>query len=81
MYGLAMLPLMLGAGALWLGRSDFLRAWGVGMLVFAAMILIPVIWSHSGAASRWALWRKRRWIQRRQRELHRLAHHDEVTNS
>jgi hypothetical protein len=71
MYGIALLPLTLGVAYVWFANSVFMRALGVGLIVAAAMIPIPVAWIHSGAASRWALWRKRRWILRRQRELAR----------
>src|SRR6478672_9142645 len=71
LYALALLPLTLGVGYVWLGRSLSTRALGVGLIVVAPMILIPVAWIHSGAASRWSLWRKRRWLLRRQRELTR----------
>ena len=70
-YALALLPLSVGVASIWFGKSLYFRTWGLGLIGSAGLIVIPTAWIHSGAASRWALWRKRRWILRRQRELAR----------
>ena len=64
--------LSLGGLMAWLlGPWLLLRAAGVGSLVAGLLSLGVVSWVTSGAAARVALWRRTRWLRRRQRELTR----------
>ena len=66
----AVTGLSLGGLAAWLlAPWILLRAAGVGALVAGLSSLALIVWVHSGAAARVGLWRRTRWLRRRQRAL------------
>jgi hypothetical protein len=63
----------LGVGTVLLVLAPWLLLRVVGGTIAGVGLLFSLMfaWLDSGAAARWALWRKNRWIRKRQRELGR----------
>jgi hypothetical protein len=62
-----------GLAALLLAPWLILRAAGFGALVAGVISLALIVWVDSGGAARVALWRRTRWLRRRQRALTRSS--------
>ena len=71
LYASGVASLVVGGGIVWMSLSVFMNAVGYAVVFVGFLVLIPLMWIQLGFASRWSLWRKRRWILRRQRELSR----------
>ena len=58
-----------GAGVVLVLPGMVARAVGSTVGVAGGLLGLLVVWLHSGAGRRWALWRRTRWIRRRRREV------------
>lgn len=69
LYGVIAAYLVVGIALAVLAPWLMVRVVGGTFAVVGAFVALLLGWSDSGLASRWALWRRTRWIRKRQREL------------
>ena len=69
----AFAAVLLGVGALLVVFSPWPLAVRFGLVIagMGALFALMTGWIHTGAAARWALWRRTRWIRKRQRTINK----------